>query len=249
MRRVLAAAAIILSAGTAFGESVGTIQMQYSSWYGNGTGTTIHWLDDASHLHSDKTLVGLGRFNKTAGTGVGALFANGQLSVFCKDLYHTLYQPKATYDVVPLSAAPNGKPISPDRIALFQELFGRHYTGLFSGSESDKKNKAESFGLCVWELMNETGGTLDVKTGPGFWTGYGNTTVTSTANGWLASLDGQGPKWNVYALVAPGGHQDFMIARVPEPATLVNLLAGGALGLGWLVYRRRRSREPARSRQ
>jgi hypothetical protein len=237
MRRVLWTAVCILGTGTAFGESVGTIQMQYSDWYGNGGGANIHWLDLGGNPHAATVLLGTGRFNKTAGTGVGALFPNGLLSVSCKDLDHYLYQPSARYDVIPLTDSPNGRPIPPERIAKLRELFGRYYTDLFAGADAQRKNKAEAFGLCVWELVDETAATLDVKGGPGFWTEYANTTVTSMANGWLASLNGQGPNWKVYALVTPGGHQDFAAGVVPEPSTLAELFALGGLALAWLACR------------
>ncbi len=83
--------------------------------------------------------------------------------------------------------------------------------------------------------LNVTNGT--------FWTsGYnGSASVITDANTILAGLSGPGTSWNCYSLVPQGGGQRFMMAQVPEPATLINLLGLAGLGLGFAYYRRRRS--------
>jgi hypothetical protein len=186
--------------------------------------------------------------NKLSGSGaVGGQVPNGPFDVFCMDLRDTLGPTGMLYDIKPLGESPNGGPMPPAKQELLRELFGR-YRGLIDvGTAAERRTRTEAFSLAIWEIGYETSAKLDVTSGPGFWVAQnkylGTPVVSSIANSWLASLNGKGPKWNVWSLAPlspPKGkntYQDLIFGfPVPEPGTLAllsTLVATLAAGAAW----------------
>ena len=188
---------------------------------------TGEWTDGTISLYGVRQVEGYGGFyllNKTAGTGQGALIANGEVKSICSDLMQNSTNSSIVYDVVLVRDAPS--PANPGLFGLaretaLRELWGRHYA-----TATASQALAEAFSAAAWEIMYEDAGTWDVTSGTGF---YCTGADTTQANTWLATLDGTGPMANLRALVCSDA-QDYII-EVPEPATLGFLAVGGLIAL------------------
>ena len=211
---VAAAVALVLAAG-AWGDVLGTATIKYTGNYTDGTIKV--WGGGLSGV------TGYGGFyllDKNAGTGEGELIPNGTVNSFCMELTE---EPSKNYTVY------NVESIGGAKGAHLSELWGRYFSPTMS------KANAELFSACVWEIWYEEPSVWDVSAGPGFrCTGI---TSATTANGWLASLDGTGPMANVRTLTHPS-KQDFLVeVPVPEPGSIA-LLASGLLGLAAIARKR-----------
>ena len=119
-----------------------------------------------------------------------------------------------------------------------EELWGRHYADLGSGTAQDQQNKATAFSLAVWEINNEQQPTLDVLQGSTLLATYSYKGQSGLANQWLSELDGSGPRLEIKRLVPQfpvGEWKDLYITTgiavpVPEPSTLALLCTGLIFG-------------------
>jgi len=238
------------------GSGLGTMTLKKTGWLNGDRMLALRFLAAITpnvKVTQYKSGYGAVRFNKTSGSGqVGGLVPNGVFDAFCMDLRDVLAVPTTFYEVKPLGQSPNGGPMPPAKQELLRELWGRYYLSIYTGTPTERRNKTEAFSLSVWEIGYETSSKLDVTQGPGFWIQqqkWLNTpAVTSIANSWLASLNGKGPKWNVWSLAPSTAvrgtnlYQDMMFGLpVPEPGTLamlVGLVGTLAVGAAW---RRRRT--------
>lgn len=240
--RTALAAVLVLCATAAQAETLGTIDMTYNGWSSSDI-VTLTWpaIDRYPAGNgqwaggSQAVYAGMGNFTKISDTGLGEHFANGPVSFFCMDVHHNVLSGTQTYNIVRLTDKDQvGFNISGDRIAQTQMLYGQHYQQAITGGSAG----AEAFSLALWELMNETGTQLDLRNG-GFKVSEYDPAVINTANDWLANLNPNGPKLETYSLVSGSG-QRFMMAAVPEPATVIQLVGLAGMGLGVFFYRRRR---------
>lgn len=181
---------------------------------------------------------GIYMFNKTGGSGQGANIDNGSVGVFCIDLLEEIQPGSLTYDVINTQDGPRpttflGTTMGEQKADYLSELWGRYYDASWAtnGSHTAQENSnAESFAAAVWEIVYE-----DLPTSPALWDVTTDGTAGSkgfrasgldyiTANNWLHSLDGTGPKGNVMALSYIGS-QDFIAdpiynGNIPEPSTI-----------------------------
>ena len=95
------------------------------------------------------------------------------------------------------------------------------------GPQVNTADKAGALQVAIWELLDETSGSLNVNTGSFSITG--NSTVASLANSELASLPSSWiPRQNDIWLESLTERQGVL---VPEPATMGLLALGGLLAL------------------
>ncbi len=182
--------------------------------------------------------------NQTSMTGIGAgeftgnMRTNGGASTsfltYCTDIYQS-FTFNQTYDYTQVA---NG---STHGFSSTQaNLLGKLYT--LAGRNVDTTDKSTAFQLAVWEIVNETGGSLSLSAGA-FKANSPNTAALGLADSWLtaisdvratSSFDAQ----RLYSSVA----QDFVVFTaiplvsvggnsVPEPAaySLVAIALAGLL--------------------
>ncbi len=112
---------------------------------------------------------------------------------------------------------------------------------LFETYADDVVSGRDAAGLqaAIWEVINETSGTFDVT--DGYFQIRNNGAAVQEANGLLATLPGSYTPQTELLVLHSDTKQDVLIGTgrpnpVPEPATVVLLLAGGAFA----VHRRRK---------
>ena len=186
---------------------------------------------------------GVYMLGKTAGSGEGDIWPDGQLGSFCMELNENAPDDTFTYDVVTLEEAPVpttflGGSIGADKAQYLRELWGRFFDPAWVGSgpfTGEQNSDAGAFAVAIWEIIYE-----DLPSSPLGW----DVTVDSTdgdlgfscvgadadqANYYLHSLTGCGPKADLRAFVRCG-MQDYLV-EVPEPATIALLGFSGFLSL------------------
>jgi hypothetical protein len=229
-----------LACSTAQATTLGTVDMAHS---GFGAVDIIQiWGGGWNGVYG---YAGVYMFNKTSSTGQGNYWPNGPIGGFCMDLTEELLSGTLTYDVVmpaegPVPTSFLSGPMGAKKADYLSELWYKHFDPAWIGSgpfTTDQKSKAEAFAAAVWEIIYEalpaTPSLWDVTTnGSNGALGFSSTRVdTATANNWLHSLDGTGPKAQLRALVY-NGSQDFLVEvpgdpEVPEPAMIALLGLGG----------------------
>lgn len=222
MKRVLLMMVVVLSMVSVV--SALPIDAVYIDEVGNFTqGTMKIW--SGSHINGEEVYGGFYLLRKNGGAGAGDLIADGVIKGFCIDLFQNTASGYKWYNIVDVMSAPvpHGAMGAAKKDAL-SELLGRYY----STAETSGR-LAEAMSAAVWEIIYETGDEWDVTSGWGFRASWVD---SETANEWLASLDGTGPRAEIIAF-SNGCYQDFM---VPEPATVV------LLGLGFGVFASRKGR-------
>jgi len=193
---------------------------------------------------------GLYMVNKTSDTGIGDRWHNGAMPAFCMEIQEPAPTATYTYDVVMPDDVYNsvtGGTIGVTKANYLRELWGRYYdpawaTGSFT---SQQDAAAGAFAAAIWEIIYEDvpGSPMqwDVSTAgvSGFRADYLD---AATANKWLHSLTGSGPKADLLAFVH-NGQQNYLVA-VPEPATILLLGLGSLCGF---AGRKRRDRVSCRT--
>jgi hypothetical protein len=198
-------------------------------------------------LEGESVYTGVYMLDKTDGVGEGNIWPNGPIGGFCIELHEPAQDELLTYDVVMPEEVYNsylGQTIGVEKANYLRELWGRHFNPDWVGDgpfSSQQDNDAAAFATAVWEIIYE-----DLPQSPAGWdvaldgtpsSGgfYAKNVDATTANNWLHSLTGCGPKADLRAF-AYDGAQDYL-AQVPEPATIALFGIGGVLSL----LRRRRA--------
>lgn len=193
---------------------------------------------------------GVYMLDKTAGTGDGNIWRNGQIPGFCMELEEVAPDDTHTYQVLMPEDAYNGflgEQIGLVKADYLRELWGRFYDPAWAagGPYTDQQNSnAEAFAVAIWEIIYE-----DLPISPTAWDAGADGTDGDrgfsaagfdggwkytlsdilTANNWLHQLDGTGTKADLRALVY-NGYQDYLV-QVPEPASIILLGLGGVVSL------------------
>jgi len=119
---------------------------------------------------------------------------------------------------------------------------GRLYAG---APVVDTSVEEAAFQIAVWEIAYETtAGPYDLSSGAARFSGgtASSSGALTLASSWLAALGGA-PGRSI-DVIESGAHQDVIFAPVPEPSSLMLMLAGLAASAG--VARRRSSRRTSR---
>jgi hypothetical protein len=160
----------------------------------------------------------------------------GSLDAFCIDVNQGISQGETvTFEVQPLEAAPTpGTAMGDGKADLIRELWGRDFALI-----GENNRRAAAFQIAVWEIINETSGTLNLSNGYFGATASDSATIT-LANSWLSELDGTGPMANILVALTSDNRQDYVVQGAPAPTGFV-LGAIGALPLAFVAARRRRN--------
>ena len=189
---------------------VDTATISYKSSFSDGT---------LNIWYTGGSLSGIGgidTFNKTAGSGLGNLIADGDFLGVCVEL--------------PQWASGNSQLYSVSRNTnnYLTELWSRYYDVAL-----EDNRKAEAFSTAVWEIIYESNpvnwnvSSWNETEGTGFKsTGLANG-MAALANSWLGSLDGTVLNADL-VILSNDSYQNYMTS-VPEPATFVILAIGAAL--------------------
>jgi hypothetical protein len=192
-------------------------------------------------LAGEGVYTGVYMLDKTDGAGEGSIWPNGPIGGFCIELHEPAQDESLTYDVVMPEEVYNsylGQAIGAEKADYLRELWGRHFDPDWVGDgpfSSQQDSDAAAFATAVWEIIYE-----DLPQSPLEWdvtidstpcSGgfYAKNVDATTANSWLHSLTGCGPKADLRAFVYDGA-QDYLV-QVPEPATIALFGIGGVLSL------------------
>jgi hypothetical protein len=268
--RTVSALAVLASLATTAdaGIDFGVVKLSYGTQIGGGG-------DGPGSVYGDGAPKG-GPFSFTVQSG-SILPTGTLLTTYCLQLNQTVAS--ATYHLVTLDMAPTGGPVEPDSdaslgigydpnaphmsneaVALLQELYGAHYSGLTNTGDANDG----AFQLNVWAMeyfgkqlqvaYTTKGGPLTAAEVSTATSGHVDFSANATALSWLNTA--LGPKshgtYIVLALINPNSTAKFGTAQdqiitfdgktpplitVPEPASLA---VWGMLGLVGIAYGRRR---------
>jgi hypothetical protein len=226
---------LLLTAGTNLANTVDIVHDGYGAY----DGVTV-W---GGGTYGDDVAAGVYTLNKTGDSGSGGTWRNGPVSGFCIELNEAAPTETLRYAVgMPddMVVSYTGGTLGTTKSNYLRELWARYYdpTWSRSGAGTQYNNEAAAFAAAVWEIVYE-----DVPSSSARWdvtadgtSGLGGFLAlnvdSATANRWLQSLDGCGPKADLQVFTNAGA-QNYLVA-VPEPATLA------LLGLGGLALIRRR---------
>ena len=234
---ILCTIALLFVPGTVRGTTLGTVDIAMTGFYANDIMDV--W---AGGYVQGTTHSGVSMLEKTDGSYEGDLWANGPLGGVCIELYESPSNDVLTYNVImpqdgPVPTGFLGGSMGYTKAKYLQELWGRYYDSSWVGGPyTETKNiYAAAFSAAVKEIVHEAlpgspfgwDVTIDGTDGDeGFRIEYD---YASLANMMLYSLDGTGPKADL-RVFSYDGAQDYIV-EVPEPATIVLLGFGSALGL------------------
>ena len=158
---------------------------------------------------------------------------------YCIEIFQTINFGTLYSDYTTTSLASDGQ-ITAVRKGEIAQLFHGFYAPSLTSS-----TKTAAFQLALWEILYETGPTLNVDGGDLVSRGvnYANTPNTSVgvisqADTWLAGLGAFSSDVSGFIIYRSPDHQDQM--RVPEPATWA-LVFAGLTTLAFIARRRKRA--------
>jgi hypothetical protein len=185
---------------------------------------------------------GVYTLEKDGGTGEGNIWPDGSLSAFCIELNQYVPTEQVKYDVKATESAYNSyldEYIGIDKASYISELWGRFFDSAWTGDgpfTGQENSDAAAFAAAIWEIIYEdiptsSSDSWDVTTDgtAGIGGFYATGVDATTANAWLAALDGTGPMADLRVFVNCC-KQDYIV-EVPEPATIAMLGLGGVLSL------------------
>lgn len=193
-------------------------------------------------LPSGSTNTSAGRFNfdRTGGTHPENPLPDVPVSrfwAFCIELGQTIgFNQSVTYDVLPLEQGANSiGGLGVTRADEIRELLGVAYPDF---TQVLTNNEYAALQVAIWEITRENRALygFNVATGDVKFSNV-SATILGIANGWLAQVDGVGPRAPRISALVNRDRQDMLVQfPVPEPGSLGLAL----LGLGMVAGSRRR---------
>ncbi len=228
---------LVLAAGPALGNTVDIVH----DGFGAFDVATVWGADQ----YGDENAAGVYKLYKTGGTGTGSTWSNGPMAGFCVELNQASPLEVTRYYVgMPddMTVSYTGGTLGTTKANYLRELWGRYYDPAWAQdwTTAEANRSAGAFAAAIWEIVYENvpsaGSRWDVTVDGTAGTGgfLALNVDAATANIWLQSLTGSGPKADL-RVFANCGAQNYLVA-VPEPATII------LLGLGGLCSLRRRRR-------
>lgn len=194
-----------------------------------GTGITYS-IDSGSSFHG--TTAGSFDWTRLGGDYDGP-GADNSFTTYCIEIaQHISYGHTYDYTTRPADLSPiPGSGMGQARADLLSELFGRYYVPQFTTS-----NDAGAFQVAVWEVTHDDGLNL----GDGIFRLSSGGSLGATAQGWLDTLDGTGPRLELLAMTNAGAQDQIFV--VPTASSAGLLFVAGLFGCS--NRRRRRTQLP-----
>lgn len=160
--------------------------------------------------------------------------ADGQFTSYCIEIsQHISYGSTYNFETraADLSPVP-GAGMGAARADLLSEFFGRYYNPQFTTNDD-----AAAFQVAVWEITHDNG--LNLSSGVFRINDQGS--LNLTAQSWLDSLDGSGPRLSLLAMTSLTAQDQLFV--IPNASTAALLFMGGVFGCS---SRRRRRAQGAK---
>lgn len=236
-----------------------TANISYHTHHGDIARFRVDFDHDGDYDSSKRVYTGIYEFNLNLNHPETSQAAKDKLGnpfyAFCIDLAQEAGT--ATYELVDLQSALAGVVHSSTNVAArandLRELFGKVFykrnsdtSGGFPGYGEGNKYVKEAFGAAVWEIVFEKeGNSYDIASGS---LKVEDVNDAALANTWLAQVTGDSTYYANVEALSSETHQDFALTvtttfeqndpEVPEPMTLLAVLAGGGAVGGYLRRRK-----------
>jgi len=258
---IIVAAVLLLTAQWALAGSRGEVRLKY---YNRSPAKSVYLWHNGSYYGNVYT----GQFNLKVDTDYAGTWGEGEAVVemadarphdvigsFCADLAQRIPDRYTVYDVMMPEAAPIGGANAytfPDGMGSTKASHLRHLFDNHHADADTSSTTAAAFQLAIWEIINENSGTYELSYYDGDRGSFyaKNSSSVALANDWLDEVVAEtgvpdialriltDPCKQDYAVILPDVPEPPSNGAIPEPMTMLALIAGLG-GTGGYLRRRR----------